>query len=571
MEKQDYCVCDGMLETFLAYGTDCIFASPGSEWSPLWDAIARSSAEGRGPQFVNTRHEELAVSMAAGYYRQSGKLPVVVLHSTVGTLHASMALRAARHERIPMVVLSGDTAGFGEMAGPDPGQQWSVSLADVGGAAGMAASCVKRASAVTSREVLPGMIKDACRLALTPSFGPVFLSVPFEFMLGPCVTSDPRCAPPPLPAVAEASAIDELAIDLARAERPLLITTYAGRDPRAVAELVELASTLALPVVESRPVYLNFPWNHPLHQGFDTEELLQDADLVLLVATNRPWYPASKRPKGARVVLLDEDPGYELLPYWGYSVDRIITGNLNNSLKQLNAAVRGHVDSYSGGDERASRLARLHSMHSRQREQWRDEALAGEQQRPMTADWVALVLGASLPADAIITEEVITQKEALQRHLRRHLPGTYQSRVAGGLGVGLGNALGLKLASPESLVTLVVGDGSFNYGPVLAAFGCAQQFGVPILVVLMDNRGYASMKRAHLGYFPGGWSVRTGRFVGSEIEPTPDYAAIARAFGGYGERVEEPAQLREAIERAIERVQSGQLALLDVIMENRTV
>lgn len=62
------------------------------------------------------------------------------------------------------------------------------------------------------------------------------------------------------------------------------------------------------------------------------------------------------------------------------------------------------------------------------------------------------------------------------------------------------------------------------------------------------------------------WDALTGRFVGSEIEPTPDYAAIPQAFGGYGERVEEPADLPGAIRRAMERVEGGQLALLDVIV-----
>ena len=114
----------------------------------------------------------------------------------------------------------------------------------------------------------------------------------------------------------------------------------------------------------------------------------------------------------------------------------------------------------------------------------------------------------------------------------------------------------------------MVGDGSFNYNPVLAAFGFAQQFGTPILIVLMNNRGYAAMKRAHLDTLPEGWSVRTGSFFGAEIEPAPDYAAISQAFGGYGERVEEPAELAGAIRRAMERVRGGQLSLLDVVVEN---
>lgn len=570
MTENAFTVCDGILDIFRAYGAEYIFSSPGSEWSPLWDALARAGAEGQGPRFLNTRHEELAVSLGAGYYRQSRKLPVVLLHTTVGTLHGAMALRSARHERIPMVVMSGDSAGFGEMAIKDPGPHWVGQLADIGGSAAMAQPCVKRSSTVTCREVLPGMVQDACRLALTPPLGPVFLAVPLEFMLGPCSAFGACCTPPPVPPRADDSILEDVARQLVQAKRPVLLTTYAGRNPENVAPLVELAESLALPVAEGASAdCFNFPKDHPLHQGFGGQELLSDADLVLAIACDRPWYPASRRPTNARVILMDDDLSYELLPYWGYGADQIVAGDLNSSLRGLNAAVKRLASGPGLGEGVLSaRLGEWTARHERLREKRRAELRGGELRRPMDGNWVSFTLGELLPESAIVAEEVITHKPGLLRHLKRNLAGTYHSRVSGGLGVGIGKALGLKLAAPDRLVALVVGDGSFNYNPVLAAFGFAQQFETPILVVLMNNRGYAAMKRAHLGTLPEGWSVRTGTFFGAEIEPAPDYAAIARAFGGYGERVEEPADLPGAIKRAMERVEGGQLALLDVIVEN---
>lgn len=569
MKQEALTVADGMLEIFRAYGAEYIFSSPGSEWPPLWDALARASCEGKGPQFMNTRHEELAVSMAAGYYHKSGKLPIVVLHTTVGTLHGAMALRAARHERVPMLVLSGDSVSFGEIEELDPGAYWVGALADVGGSAGVAQPYVKRSSTVVSPEVLTGMVQDACRLALTPPFGPVYLSVPLEYMRGPCVAPDTCCAPPPLPPMADTSVLEEIAGQLLQAEMPVILTSNVGSDPDNVALLVELAESLAIPVIEIQAPCFSFPRDHALHQGFEVGELLGDADLVLLVAASRPWHPPSRRPKNARVILIDENPSYDLLPYWGYSVDLIVGGKLNNSLRKLNGGIERLADRKGrAGPAREARMAIWRERHDQQREKWRAEALAGRDRQPMDGNWVALTLNEILPADSIVVEEVLTHKPGIERYLQRSLPGTYFGHHTGGLGLGLGSALGVKVAAPDGLIVFLVGDGTFNYNPVLAGLGFAQQYQLPILVVIMDNQGYAAMRRAHLRCFPEGWAVRTGKFIGSEIEPTPGYAGIAREFGGYGERVEHPADLPGAIRRAIERVKGGQLALLDLIVEN---
>ena len=560
---------DAILEVLRAYGVDCIFSSPGSEWPPLWDALARAKAGGKGPRFINTRHEELAVTSAIGHYRQTGKLPAVVLHTADGTLHGATALRSAQLGRVPMVVLAGDSAGYGEMPGPDPGFQWARFLSNVGGSAYFARPYVKRSSSVTCPEVLLGMLQDTCRLALTPAFGPVFLGVPLEFMLGPCPPLDIKCTPPPLPPRADASALEKVAEQLLKAERPVLLTEYAGREPRNVRPLVELAESLAMPVVEAdSPVFLNFPRDHALHQGFDGSELLEDADLVLLVADQMPWYPASRRPRNARIILIDDDPAHELMHYWGVGVDQVIGGDLTSSLEGLSASVRELKTKSSANDAAyRERWSRWQRRHDRNQEEWRAQAMANAQRRPMDARWATFAIAEALPPDAIVTEEVTTQTALLLRYVARNLAGHYFNCKGGGLGQGVGTALGMKLGAPDCLVAAVVGDGAFNYNPILAAFGFAQQFGLPILVCILNNQGYAVMKTGHLHFYPDGWSARTNTFFGTEIEPQPDYVGIAESFGGCGERVEDPQSLPEALRRAIARVKGGQLALLDIVVD----
>src|SRR5919201_2897757 len=146
---------EAILKTLGAMGVERIFASPGSDWAPLWEALARPHGPGEIPEYVSVRHEETAVGMASGYSKSTGKLPAVVLHTTVGTLHAAMAMRIARHERVPMVVLAGESITFGEPPSPKAGRQWLRLLTDLGGPARLAEPCVKWTFGFNSSPIPP--------------------------------------------------------------------------------------------------------------------------------------------------------------------------------------------------------------------------------------------------------------------------------------------------------------------------------------------------------------------------------------------------------------------------------
>jgi acetolactate synthase I/II/III large subunit len=167
----------------------------------------------------------------------------------------------------------------------------------------------------------------------------------------------------------------------------------------------------------------------------------------------------------------------------------------------------------------------------------------------------------------VIVAEIIAQVPAMIRHLFRERDFSHVRGWAGALGTGLSNALGVKLARPQDMVVCVIGDGAFNYNPVPACLGLAQQYGVPILVVICNNQGYVSQEWNLYKYFPSGFALRDNNPYGRVIEPTPDYAAIAPAFGAHGECVADRAQLEPAIRRAMAAVAQGHLALLDVRLE----
>ena len=237
---------------------------------------------------MSTRHEEIAVGMASGYAKSTGKLPAVVIHTTVGALHATMAMRGALHEQVPMVVFAGESIGFGEDEGPDPGGQWGA-ISEIW--AGPPSSSITRSSgvsAINTKSILPSTIQRACRIAMAGPRGPVFLSLPMEYLFETMtkdVPSDLGAAPL---ATADPKGIEELADMLAGAKNPVIIAEDSGRTAKGVECLVEIAELLGCPVVETRSTgAINFPRTHPLHSGFDPKEVVQGSDVIFLLGGHR--------------------------------------------------------------------------------------------------------------------------------------------------------------------------------------------------------------------------------------------------------------------------------------------
>jgi thiamine pyrophosphate-dependent acetolactate synthase large subunit-like protein len=547
-------------------GIEYIFASPGSEWAPVWEYLAKPCSQRDAiPRYLSSRHEEISLGMASGYAKATGKLPAVMLHTTVGALHATMALRGALHEGVPMVVFTGESIGFGEEQGPDPGAQWLRHLADVGGPARLVEPCVKWSVGVNTPALMPATIQRACQLAMSIPRGPVFVSLPMEYLFATMATNAPAAASLPHCPTADPRGIEELARMLAEAKHPVIIPEELGRTVGAVERLVELAELLGAPVVETRdPGYVNFPRTHPLHGGNDPGPYLKEADLVLLLNALRPWHPLSAGPRGARVAVLGESPLRPELPYWGLSVDLCLAGEPESSLGQL---VERLTKRLTGDATRARRAAEWGKRHQQRRQAWEEEALALKNRRPIDTRWIVHELNEVLPSDAIVVDETITHRSHIVSHLDRLKPGAFFSGFCGGLGTGLGTALGVKAAAPARPVIVTIGDGAFSYNPVLAALGLAQEYGMPLLIVMFNNHGYLSQKSGVPRYYPEGWAVKSKTFVGTSITPSPDYAAIARAFDGYGEKVEEPSEVRPALERGLKAVASGQLALIDFWLE----
>jgi len=188
---------------------------------------------------------------------------------------------------------------------------------------------------------------------------------------------------------------------------------------------------------------------------------------------------------------------------------------------------------------------------------------------PIDPLWLCYCIDKAIDHDTIIVNETITHGGLIHSLIEsnRTRPGTRYEATGPiahtGLGQGMGVALGVKLACPEKVVIALEGDGTFNYNPVLAAFGAAQEYSLPFMTIIYNNGCYAAMK-GHQRYYQDGYSVTHDKYYGVGCGPVPVYAKLVEAYGGYSETVEDPARLPKALSQGIKETRRGKIVLLDV-------
>ena len=554
---------EAILEAFRKLKVDYIMSSPGSEWSPVWEALARQQLENRaGPTFLESWHETLAVNMAGGYTLITGRPQAVLLHAGVGVLQGSMGIHGALQNEVPMVIMSGESQTLGEDPDLDIEQQWYGGLS-VGGIERFVEPFAKWARAVTSPYTLYESVIPAGEMAQRVPKGPIYLNVPLEHMLHdwtpPETAREVPAAPTLQPRPQDIEKIAELVHD---AKSPVIVTETAGRDPKAFSALQEFADLLAIPVINGRVnAYANFPTNHPLYLGTGRYKALDDTDLVLLVGARAPWYPPRRRPTRGKIVAIHDHPLKEHMVYQNLHADFYLEGDIAESLTLLSAAAKSMKVETGTVKARRQRWTREHQDYVAALRAEREKAQNGSAIDPLS---LLGVLGETMPANTIYVDETITHSPLIRQHLPQTTPQSF-FRGSGGLGQGIGTALGIKLAAPERPVALLIGDGSFLYNPIVQALGASKRHDLPIMIIILNNKKYEAMRKGHIHHYPDGVSANKDMHFGVTIDG-PEYEKLGSHFGFHGERVEYRAELDLALQSALAATQEGRTAILNVVV-----
>jgi acetolactate synthase-1/2/3 large subunit len=391
--------------------------------------------------------------------------------------------------------------------------------------------------------------------------GPVYLTAAREVLEQEVKPKkiDPAYWPviPPSPAPTEW--INTLAQALDQARRPLVVTSYVGRKPEAVAELTRFCERCAIGVIESVPNTVNFPSEHPMYQGMQGNEpaqnaALAEADLVLVIDSDVPWIPTVNKPRdGVPIFHVDIDPIKEQMPLWYLPAAHIARADALLALQQMNAAMPG-----------ADYSERREYFTTRHAERQRNIAL---RECSGSAEWITSRIRQHLDENGIVLNEGITNYKAIGEHIGPRHPGGMFTSGGGSLGWNGGAAIGFKLAKPEKTIVALTGDGSYMFSVPSSVHWMARRYRTPFLQVVYNNGGWRSPRLSMLSLHPNGYASRSAD-IGTEFVDPPDYAGIAAAAGGaFARKVERPEDLDAALEDAFKAVREDQrAAVLDVIV-----
>ena len=500
---------------------------------PMVDATNECSK--LGMRMVDVRHEQSAAMMANAYARLRARPSVCVGGAGPGTTNLITGIAHAFTDCAPVVALGGASpvSEYGlnafqevdQVAMMKPITRWSERLYDV--------------------ERIPELVDMAFSHAFGSTPGPVYLDFPSNVIYREAAAEDIRWVKPkprfrPHGDPAEIERAIQL---LAAAERPLILTGSGIIWSEAVANLRKLVADFGVPFMATPQGRGAVPEDHPLSFIAARSVALREADVVLLIGTRLNYVVSHARaprfnPEG-KLIQVDLDAA-EI----GRTrdVDAGIVGDAQAVIRQLLAANQGRV--------KPARYAQwVKQLAAAHEERWRaTEAQMCTDAKPIHPLRLCKEIRDWIDRDAVFVIDGQDTLTFARQSIPYYEPHSLNSGPFGTMGVGLPFALGAKVALPDKQVVVLHGDGSFGFN-ALEMDSAARQ-GIDVICVICNNGGWTSKK-------PG----RTK--VGRDLAFSP-YEKLAEAFDCYGERVEYPADIRPALERA---AASGRPAVVNVIVE----
>jgi len=533
-----------------------LFGNPGTTELPIMDCLA----DRPGIDYVLGLQEAIVMAMADGYSRASGRLSCVNFHVAPGLGNAMGAIYNANFFGSPIIVTAGQ-------------QERGLSLTEpmlYHDLVSMARPVVKWATEVQRSEDIPRIFRRAAKVALTPPTGPVFVSLPGDILkgtapmtLGHSTRIDSRSRP-------SEAMLHRLAGRLLAAENPVVIachevySSYAMDDMASVAELI--GASVYSPSV---PYVAVFKTEHPLYMGEITRnqkrvrETLDSHDLLFMVGGEglRMSVPSSVEPVPPDMPILQVGSrDWEIGK--NYPAEIAIDADVKETLQGLIPILKEKRTP----EQAASIQARTEQI---KRYNWyaKRDTLVSEIEKqktdiPISPDYLMLEIAQTIAEEGIIVEEGISSV----RNLLNLLPVNHRHRLfglaSGGIGCGIGAAVGVKLAHPDRPVVALIGDGSAMFG--IQALWTAANRKLQIVYVIINNGGYSILKERLMAY--GGSAVTSGRIIGMDFkEPAINFSQLSTALGVPAIEVTDPAKIRSAL---IDALQVNGPVLLDVMIRD---
>jgi len=523
-------------------GIGRVFGVPGESYLAALDAFY----DAPGTSFTICRQEGGAAMMADAWSRLTGGSGVAFVTRGPGATNASPAVHIARQDSVPLVLMVGQIDS--RVRGREAFQEIDY--------AAFFGPIAKWVFEIDRVDRIPELVHRAFTTALSGRPGPVVLAFPEDVLAAEADVADARPAVV-REAAPEPAAIAEIHERLARAERPFVMVGGGGWRADGFAALQRFAENWRLPVGVGFRRQSLFDNTHPCYAGHvgltvtkDLGAYLATSDLLIVLGSRLSEassagyerFPLESRP-GREIVHLHSDPA-ELGRV--YRAELPVPAGVNAAATALAALPGTNAAPWAGETERLHGSFLAHTASS--------PANPGALQLGEAMRW----LNEHLPPEAIICNGAGNYAVWVHRflHYRRFM--TQLAPTSGSMGYGTPAAVAAKLAHPDRPVVAFAGDGCFLMNG--QEFATALQYDAPIVVVVVDNGQYATIRMHQERDYPG---RRSGTIL-----QNPDFAALARAYGGHGETVERTAEFADAFMRA---EASGKPALVHVKLDARTI
>lgn len=531
-----------IVDTLKANGVERLFCVPGESYLAVLDALVDS-----GVGVTVCRQEGGAAMMADAWGRLTGKPGICFVTRGPGATNATAGLHIARQDSIPMILFIGQVQRDAREREAFQEVEYRRAFTEF----------AKWVAEIDDPARIPEFVNRAFSVAMSGRPGPVVLALP-EDVLREVVENPPaEILPNPVPDTRPGNAeMKELAERLARAERPVMILGGTRWTETAVRQVERFAERAQIPVGCSFRRQMLFDHTHPCYAGDvgiginpALAEAIKASDLVMLIGGRFSEMPSS---------------GYTLLdipcprqPLVHVHADAGELGRVYRPTLAINADPASFADALSALDVdpmpgRAGDVARMHEAYLN----WSTppETGPGDVHMGPIIDW----LRDELPEDAILTNGAGNYATWVHRYVRFKSFATQAAPASGSMGYGVPAAVGAQQAFPDRLVVAFAGDGCFMmHGQ---EFATAIQHKLPIIVIVVNNSMYGTIRMHQERDYPG-------RVSATELT-NPDFAALARAYGGHGETVEKTADFAPAFERA--RL-SGVASIIEIKLDQQAI
>ncbi|KAI9166474.1 Benzoylformate decarboxylase [Paramyrothecium foliicola] len=576
-----YTASFAFFEALWEAGVTYCFVNLGSDHPSIIEAMVKGQkdAQGRFPRIITCPNEMVAMSMADGYARLTGKPQCVIVHVDVGTQGLGAAVHNASTGRAPVFIFAGLSpfTQEGELRGSRT--EYIHWIQDVPDQKQILAQYCRYSGEVKTGTNVKQMVNRALQFAKSDPQGPVYLCGAREVMeadIEPYKLRQEDWKPVELGGLPK-SAVAEIADALATAKKPLVVTGFGGRNHKLPAALVALADTVTgLRVVDTGGSDMCFPADHPASLGlkFGADDSITTADVIVVLDCDVPWIPTRCKPsQDAKIFHIDVDPLKQQMPVFYIEACRRYRADALTSVEQLTESLTTGGAAAKLKKQDLEQAAQKRAEEHKARLETIAKAAEPLDDGSFGTGHLCRTLRKLCPEDSLYAVEAVTNTGFVHDNIQPTEPGSWINCGGGGLGWSGGGALGIKLASRAEhggdgrFVVQIVGDGTYLFTVPGSVYWISKKYKIPVLTIVLNNKGWNAPRRSLLLVHPDGLgSKATNEEINISFDPSPDYAGIAKAAAGgdiHAARVEQAADLEDVLKEAIAAVQAGQTAVVD--------